>query len=141
MGLLFQEDVAYKPKDEFEVKLDLSFKPKSDTDESIKRDNREKATGLLPYLKLDVKVLKLQPEEVRVKVIRDSREVVLAKKLKGAVELKLDVGYTDDVKGGISGYKHEVQFMSEEKKVLSRILIEIDKEGNYLVNGEKRGKF
>lgn len=134
-----QDDIAYKPKDEFEVKLDLSFKSKSATEST--KTSREKTTGLLPYLKLNVRILKLQPDEARIRVIRDSKEAVLNKKLNGEIEIKLDVGYTDDVKGGISGYKHEIQFMSAEKKVLRRILIEIDKEGNYMINGEKRGKF
>ena len=140
--LLVQDEIGYKPKDEFEIKLDLSFKQKSNSDDdgNIYREKKT-ATGLLPYLKLDVRILKLQPGEVKLKVIRDSKDAVLNKKLSGTLEIKLEVGYTDDIKAGISGYKHELLFMSAEKNVLSRILIEIDKEGNYMVNGEKRGKF
>jgi hypothetical protein len=145
--LVFQEVTPFKAKEDFEVKLDLSFKQRTQIDdkgvylnETRKDHDKRTSTALLPYVNLNVIVLKHQPEEFKVKITRDDKVLVLNKKISEKMEIRLNVGFTDDVKDGISGYKHELQFLSPDKKVLSRILIEFDKEGYYFVNGEKRGK-
>lgn len=143
----FQDEPAFKSKEDFEVKLNLSFKQRTHDDdsgvhlnESAKDHERRTTSAMLPYLNMNVRILKIQPEEVKVKVTKDDRSVLLNKKLSESMEIKLDAGFTDDIKDGLSGFKHELHFFSPEKKVVSRILIEFDKDGNYFVNGEKRGK-
>jgi len=143
---LIQDEIPFKPKEDFEIKFDLTFKQRNHDDKAFymdeTRDQHDKRTGTtpLPYLKLMVKIKLVQPEEVKVKVIRDDKNVKLMKKAQQDMEFTLDLGFTDDVKDKISGYKHVIQFLSSKKEVLSRIVIEFDKEGNYFVNGEKRGK-
>lgn len=146
--LLFtiQDEVPFKPKDEFEIKFDLSFKQRSRDEKTVylqetraEYDKRTSASPL-PYLKLFVKVKQLQPDEVKIKVVRDDNVPVLSKKTEQDMEFKLELGFTNDIKDQVSGYKHVIQFLSSKKEVLSRIVIEFDREGNYFVNGEKRGK-
>lgn len=146
--LFIQDPVAFKPSDEFQIKPELTFKQRSTSDDSEihmsetrKENERRKSTDALPYLKLNVKIQKVQAGEYKVRIIRDNQETLFSKKVSPEMELKFEPGFTDDIKDGISGFKHEIEFVSADKKVVSRILIEIDKEGNYMVNGEKRGKF
>ena len=142
----FQEEIPFKPKDDFEVKFDLTFRQRTYEAKSVyideTRAEHQKRTNLapLPYLKLIVKVKRVQPEEIKLKVVRDDKSTILTKKTESDMEFKLDVGFTDDIKDRISGYKHVIQFLSSKKDVISRIVIEFDKEGNYFVIGEKRGK-
>lgn len=146
--LFFQEEVPFKAKEDFEVKFEMSFKQRQASDESltVRYDetaaDREKRTNLdpLPYLTLRVKILKLQEDEIRMKVIKDDKSTVMNKKTATNQEVSLDVGFVADAKDRISGYKHVLQFLSSDKKTISQIVIEFDKDGNYLVNGEKRGK-
>lgn len=145
--LIFQNDPPFKPAEEFEIKFDLSFKQRSQLDnktvhltETEKDNERRTNSTPLPYLILHFKLLKIQPDEVKLKIIKDDKNLVLNRKIKDNVELQLEVGFTDDVKDRISGYKHVIQFISADKKVLSVIVIEFDEEGNYKVNGELRGK-
>jgi hypothetical protein len=98
------------------------------------------STTPLPYLNLHVKILTHKPEEIKIKVVKDDQNTVYNKKLVAGMEFRIDVGFTDDLKDRISGYKHVIQFLSTDKNVLSIILIEFYKDGNYMVNGEKRGK-
>lgn len=144
---LFQENPPFKPSEDFEVKFDLSFRQRTQLDNKTVRlteteKEKEKRTDStpLPYLKLHIKLLKIHHDEIKLKVIKDDKNFVLNKKIKESIELRLDVGFTDDVKDRISGYKHVIQFLSVDKKVLSIIVIEFDEEGNYKVNGELRGK-
>ncbi len=143
-----QDEAPFKAKEDFEIRFDLSFKQRShsvDT-ETVHLDEtqaeREKRTSStpLPFLKLTIKIISIPPEEVRLKVIKDDKSAALNRKTESGMEFKLELGFTDDIKDGISGYKHVIQFLSADKKVLSRILIEFDDQGNYFVNGEKRGK-
>lgn len=144
---LFQENPPFKPSEDFEVKFNLSFRQRTQLDNKTVRlteteKEKEKRTDStpLPYLKLHVKLLKIHPDEIKLKVIKDDKNFVLNKKINESIELRLDVGFTDDIKDRISGYKHVIQFLSVDKKVLSVIVIEFDEEGNYMVNGELRGK-
>lgn len=142
----FQE-IPHKAQREFEIKFDMSFKQRPVAsnytvrlEETKEERDRRTSSDLLPYLILKVKILELQPEEIKMRAIRDGNTQVFNKKVSAGAEFKLDLGFTDDVKDGISGYKHVIEFLSAEKKIVSQILIEFDKEGNYMVNGEKRGK-
>jgi hypothetical protein len=145
--LFFQVEVPFKPKDAFEIKFELSFKARSNSgsqntfhlDETVGEEAKRTSNDPLPYLKLNVKILNVLPEEVRIKVTRDNKIQLFNKKIDYR-EFKLDVGFTDDIKDGVSGYMHVIEFLSEDKKTVSKIVIEFDREGNYMVNGEKRGK-
>ncbi|HEU5289227.1 MAG TPA: hypothetical protein VFU05_01210 [Cyclobacteriaceae bacterium] len=141
-----QEEVPFKPKEDFEIKFDLTFKVRTTDDKAVylneTRAEHEKRTSAtpLPFLKLLVKVKRLQQEEIKLKVIRDDKNTLFSKKTEPDMEFKLEVGFTDDLKDQVSGYRHVIQFLSSKKEVLSRIVIEFDKDGNYFVNGEKRGR-
>jgi hypothetical protein len=53
----------------------------------------------------------------------------------------LVIGYTDDVKDRVTPHEYILTFLSEDKTPLSRIVIFIDEDGTFAVNGEKRGRF
>lgn len=141
-----QEEIPFKSKEDFEIKFDLTFKQRErDTktvylSESPNEHDKRNNTSPLPYLKLLVTIKLVQPEELKMKVIKDDKNAIISKKTEQGMEIKLDLGFTDDIKDRVSGYKHVIQFLSGKKDVLSKIVIEFDKEGNYFVNGEKRGK-
>jgi hypothetical protein len=149
-GLLsFQEDPPYKPTDEFEVKLNFEFKDrgagrdpnKIEMNQTLKERDKSRGSGLLPYLYLNLKVLKQAPEEIRVRVIENSTKNVLNyKKFDTATVLKLDLGFTDDIKDRVGAYQYIVYFLNDEKDPISKIVIYFEKDGTYLVNGEMRGK-
>jgi len=146
--LASQNNVPFKPNDAFEIKFDLSFKQPPSEDKinstvhlSETAGEQQKRTSISPqpYLILNVKILKILPEEIRVKVFKDENIQVLNKKTEAGMEFKLDVGFTADVKD-VNGCKQVIEFFSEDKVPVSRIVIEFDKEGNYMVNGEKKGR-
>jgi hypothetical protein len=144
--IAFADEAPFKPKDDFEVKFDLTFKQRDRDEKTVymnetyKEREKRTITTPLPFLKLFVKIKRIEPEEIKLKVIRDDKNTLISKKTGQDMEFKLELGYTDDIKDRISGYKHVIQFLSAKKDVLSVIVIEFDKEGNYFVNGEKRGK-
>ncbi|HEX6226979.1 MAG TPA: hypothetical protein VFZ52_21320 [Chryseolinea sp.] len=139
---LFQDDAPYKSNDEFELKLDLQFKQRPKAETKVEFDRRTLPTGGMnaPYLYLSLKVLKVTPEEVRIKVLKNNTQTLLARKFDPNVVLKLDLGFTDDIKDRVTAHQYLITFLSKEKSVLSRIEIFFETDGTYLVNGEKRGK-
>ncbi len=94
-----------------------------------------------PYLHINLRILKIIPEEVRVKVTKSPNETLLFKKFDPNVVIKLDLGFTDDIKDRVSSHQYIVTYLSKEKMPLSKIEIFFEEDGTYLVNGEKRGKF
>ena len=142
LTFLFQDDAPYKSNDEFELKLDLQFKQRPKSETKVEFDRRTLPTGGMnaPYLYLSLKVLKVTPEEVRIKVLKNNTQTLLARKFDPNVVLKLDLGFTDDIKDRVTAHQYLITFLSKEKSALSRIEIFFETDGTYLVNGEKRGK-
>jgi hypothetical protein len=139
---LFQDQAPYKSNDEFELKLDLQFRQRPKSETKVELDHRTLPTSGMnaPYLYLNLKVVKAVPEEVRIKVLKNNSETLLARKFDPNVVVKLDLGFTDDIKDRVTAYQYLITFLSKEKSILSRIEIFFETDGTYLVNGEKRGK-
>ena len=147
--LLFviQDDVPFKPTDEFEIKLNFEFKERERTsfnkvemDLSKKEYERSLGSGPLPYLFLNLKVLKPTPEEVRIRIVENGKNSVLNRKFDPDTILKLDLGFTDDIKDRIGAYQYRIFFLTHDKEPVSLITIYFEEDGTYLVNGVVRGK-
>jgi len=148
MSFFIQDPIPYKPSEEFDLKLNFEFKDRSsardpnkiDMDMSPKEYQKKNGTGVLPYLHLNLRVLTQQSNEMRVKVIENGKRNVLNKKFDPSIILKLDCGFTDDIKDRVGPYEYTVVFLNEDKDPVSRIVIYFEKDGTYLVNGQNRGK-
>jgi hypothetical protein len=146
-SVLSQDTVPYKAMDEFELKLDFVFKDrqradpnKVELDQSRKEYERSRGSGPLPYLFLDFRVLKQQPTELRVRVIENNDKLVHNKKIDIKTVLKLELGFTDDIKDRVGAYEYTILLLDDDKKPVSRIVVYFEKDGTYLVNGQVRGK-
>jgi hypothetical protein len=145
--LSFAQTVPFKPKEEFEVKLNYEFRPRP-TENTAKirfedtRSDREKqsSSSVLPYLKLNINIL-AAAGAVKAKFQNNKNGNLASKKVKDGVILPIDIGYTDDVKDRVAAHHYTVTFLNEDKTEISKIVIFIDKDGTFLVNDEKRGKF
>jgi len=141
--LLFQDQARYKSNDEFELKLDLQFKKRPGPDiNKVELEKRTLPTAGMnaPYLYIDLRVLKPVAEEYRVKVLKNGRETLMSRKFDPDLIIKLDLGFTDDIKDHVTPHHYLVTFFSKDKEPLSRIEILFEEDGTYIVNGEKRGK-
>jgi hypothetical protein len=148
LSFVFAQETPFKPKDEFEIKLDYQFKQRPQADhnsvylaETRSEHERRQTGSVLPYLILNIKMLKLEQEEVRVRISKNMEDRPVNKKINLDTILQLDLGFTDDMKDQVKAYEYTVSFLSPEKVPVNRILIRIDKEGSFFVNGEKRGQF
>jgi hypothetical protein len=142
-------EVPFKPKDEFEVLIDYQFKQRPSIDPFIvtfseSKENqiqKQYGDGVRPYLILTIKLVKLSDLEVKVKALNNDRKVILNKKVSTGELLKIDMGFTDDIKDWIGPYEVNVMFYTRDKVETSRIKMIVEESGNFLVNGEIRGKF
>ncbi len=149
LAALFLQDVPLKPKDEFEVKLDYQFKsrpPQSinttvHLDETREEHDRRVSSTPLPFLTLNIKMLKLSEEEVRVRVTNNLTLRVAMRKVEAGTTIPLEIGFTDDAKDRVTAHHYFLTLLSPKKAELSKIEILIEEDGTFLVNGEKRGKF
>lgn len=141
------QDIPNKPDNEFAIRLELKFKGRQlskgneiKVSETIGEYERRTSVDELPYLILYVSFLELNLGESRVKILRDGKVFGNNKKIEVGKEIKLEVGFTDDAKDKISGYEHILYLLSDDKKQISKIVITIEENGDYLVNGQKRGR-
>lgn len=144
--LLIQDQIPLKPNREFEIvtKYELRKKAEHEANQVVfdrsDDSNRSNNSDMLPYLTLSIKIKKWAPDVTQVKITDSSGKVFLKKKQSDDGQYSLDMGYVDDMKDNVTSGKFWVAFI-KEKKVIEQISIEVEADGTFLVNGEKRGKF
>lgn len=144
---VWQDTVPYKPMDEFEVKLNFEFRErhrgdpnKVELDRTQKEVERSRGSAPLPYLFLNFRALKLSDTEVRARVLENNSKVAFNKKIDTSSVLKLELGFTDDIKDRVGPYEYTILLLNENKEPLTRVVIYFQTDGTYLVNGQMRGK-
>ena len=140
----FQNDAPLKSTKEFEVstKYELRKKPTSDDPKIVFETNETKrsSTDLLPYLSLTLKIKKWASGVTQVRISDTQGKTYLRKKPSTDSSYPFEMGYVDDMKDKVGPSKFIVTF-HKEKQVVEQITIEVEEEGTFLVNGERRGKF
>lgn len=149
LTLLLQTGVPYKASEEFKIELEYKFKPRPMTDNSYidltetQRDKERRTSGgnPLPYLILHISFQQLSDKEVRVRCIDNNKKNKLSRKAEVNREYKLDLGFTDDMKDRVTPHEFTLTLQSDDKDDTSRITMLIERDGTFLVNGLRRGKF
>ncbi len=145
--LFLQTETPFKPMEEIEVKLNFEFREriredanKINMDQTRATNERSRGSGPLPYLFVNVKVLKQNADEVRLKVVENGSRIKLNKKFDMNTLLKLDLGFTDDIKDRVTAHEYTIYYLTKDKQPLSKIIIFFEEDGTYIVNGQVRGK-
>jgi len=142
-----QHDVPYKVNEEFEIKLDYQFKERgqysSNTlvySEKAREVDGNVTKTVLPYVKLKLKILKLNDEH-RLKIDTNLRNNLLARNhIEVGQEYIIDLGFTNDVKDRITANEYTITLLSADKKPVSKIIVLVETDGTFKVNGQTRGK-
>ncbi|MBI3218761.1 MAG: hypothetical protein HYZ44_04560 [Bacteroidetes bacterium] len=136
--LLWSQQLPYKVASEYEAKIDLSFReePSQDINTFNYTDEKKKPNGPVAYLVINFKLL-VSNNEVKFRVIQGSKSKL--EKIKTGEVKKIEMGFVDDLKE--DGTLVQILLLDDKKKEISQILISIEKDGTFLMNGEKRGKF
>jgi len=103
----FQNQIPFKPSDEFQVNIDLKFKVKqSNYGPSTFSANGERldktSTATFPFLMVDVSQLKIQNDEARIVAINSQGKTLLKKKTSPLPMLHFEMGFVDDLKSKTS---------------------------------------
>lgn len=143
-----QNEVPYKPSADFELKIDYVFRERPPIDrQTVEYDKptdekvRKATSGPLPYLLIQLKVLSVTDQELRVRVTDAQGRLVFNRKAEPGTLVKLDWGFAEDIKDRIVPHEYSVLFIDSYKKPVSRIFMTVMEDGTFFVNEEKRGKF
>lgn len=143
----FQDDVPFKPDDEFVIKFVFTFNKRGEANKTdlvlsqVATSTYDRPdTSPLPFMEVTLELLKKSENEVKVKVIRDNDFPVAKKKITEGMKMSVFSGFVDDIKDQVAGYNHVIYFLDKDGTAVSKIVIEFDEEGFYTVNGKKRGK-
>jgi hypothetical protein len=140
----FLQDVPFKPSAEFQAAVDLQFKSKPGDGNNSFDGNGNKVkqqTGLLPFLSVKISALVPSNGEIRLRAVDALHAVLLSKKISPNTSYRLDMGFIQDLKNESATSTIVIYFLNEKKVEVSKIVLNVTKEGDFLVNGEKRGQF
>lgn len=134
----FCQQPPYKAVSEFEANIDLSFrdKPTKDIDTFIYSDQKKEPNGPTAYLIIQFKLL-VSNSEFRIRMIQGEKSS--SSKIKVGEVKKIEMGFVDALKENES--QLQLILLDDKKNEISQILISIEKDGTFLMNGEKRGQF
>ncbi|MBN8575918.1 MAG: hypothetical protein J0L66_03210 [Cytophagales bacterium] len=139
-----QPAIPFKPDTEFDFKFDYVFKERPPADkpdyEAPDAPHRPVRNGPLPYLKTELKLTSLNPNEVRLKVISSKGVIVQQKKCTAQMIIKLDWGFSDDVKDRVAPHQYVVQLLNEKKQPVSQIVLNAEPDGHFYINGQRKGR-
>ena len=150
LSIVLQTEIPHKPKEEYKVELEYQFKQRPSTGnsnrvdfelESEKTNKKKYEEGSLPYLIVNFKVIKLSDQEIRIRVIKNTGQTILNKKVEAGSSYKLDLGFTDDMKDRVMAHEFKVYFLNDKRKEVSVVTLFIGEDGTFLINDEVRGKF
>lgn len=137
-----QDSLRYKPSDEFEAKIDLSFKKRegdgSNTFTFSESTKKRTMDTPIAFLVIQFKVLKLN-DEVKMKILKESGSRTTKIKV-GSVE-KIEMGFMEDIKSNGQPAHIILRFLNDQKVETCQVILMIEEDGTFLVNGQKRGKF
>ncbi|QOI98099.1 MAG: hypothetical protein HRU69_11655 [Flammeovirgaceae bacterium] len=143
---LMAQEVPFKPDSEFELRINMNFKVRPPADvtkikveETFGEYEKRTSNTPLPYVILLLNVVKAGEEEVRLSVSKNGK-AYYSRKVETGKDVKLDIGFSDDIKDRTIEHEYEITFLTDRKKPVSRIVIFFSEEGDYLVNGVKRGR-
>ncbi len=150
--LLQNTDIPFKPMAEFEIQIDYQFKQRANTNTNsnttidyvetvAEQEKKRYGTGIRPYLILNVKLIKLSSVEVKARAVNNIDRTLFNKKVEAGDIIRIDMGFTDDVKDRVGPHEVTIVFLSPDKKETTRILMFVQEDGTFIVNGEVRGKF
>ena len=141
-GVFAQGPIAYESKENFEFELDYSFKmkPPPERDKVDLGYSTSYTAQPLPYLKLKFGFLNLPKHYFRLRVEDNFGVVRRNKRLRAPGIYVLDMGYSDDVKDRVAPHKYTLFFLSKERDKISKIEVEVEENGNLLLNGEFHGR-
>ena len=136
--LLWSQQLPFKASAEYEAKVDLSFKhkPGQNIDTFTYTDEKKKTDGPVAYLVIHFKLL-VSNNEVKLRIIQGANSKL--EKIKTGEVKKIEMGFVDDLKE--AGTPLQLVLLDDKKNAISQILISIDKDGTFLMNGEKQGQF
>jgi hypothetical protein len=143
--LLWQVDVPFKSSDEFEVNVDMKYKPKPDENKpntySVTGNRLDKTSSALsPFLNVNLTKLKILADEVKMKAMDSSGKTIFKRKT-SADDIHLAMGFVDDLKAGEVANEVTIYFFSAEKKEIRKITCTVLSDGTFQVNGKWHGKF
>jgi len=142
-------EVPLKSEDEFKLELEYKFKVKPASENSFidltetenEKRKRTSNTSPLPYLIVHLSFPKLPEVEVRIRCADNNLKNRLSKKVEVGKVYTLDLGFTEDMKDRITPYEYTFYLLDHDRKETSRIVLRVEADGTFLVNGARRGKF
>jgi hypothetical protein len=135
------QEIPFKAKEEFDLKLAMQFKTRpANSQTGIFTSEAKNTATPLPFISIDLTILKILEDELRVKVLDNSSTVLANVNLEKKNNVKLELGFADDIKDQVGSHKYHVNFHGADKAVKRTIVILFEKDGTFYVNGEKRGK-
>ena len=136
-----QSEVQNKARDEFEIKIDLSFKERPSRDPNsfnFADTPLRPSNGSIAYLTILFVLIKSN-DESKIRIIQGHKGTI--DKIKLNEVKKIEMGFIEDLKSEAVPNQLILFLLNSKKVKISKIILLVEADGTFMVNGEKRGRF
>jgi hypothetical protein len=133
------QEVPFKLKEEYETKIEVVFKAREvRSPNSVNLEGEQFSKGLISFLYIHFKIL-VSNGEKRIRIIHGRKDKI--RKIEVNENIDLEMGFIEDLKSKESSGMVTLILLTEKKEPVSKVILSIEEDGTFLVNGVKRGKF
>lgn len=136
------QNIPYRNDSTYKLELKMEFKTPEPADVNQVKPGQvfRNNPGVELYVNVKLKLLLLIEGDYKLKVVNNNGQAVLTTKLKKPDDYLIKLGRVKDVKERKTANLYIAQFYNKEKKLRSRITIEIKENGDFMVNNKLFGK-
>ena len=133
------QEVPFKLKEEYETKIEVVFKAReARSPNSVNLEGEQFSKGLISFLYIHFKILVSNGEE-KIRIIHGRKDKI--RKITIKEDIDLEMGFIEDLKSKESPGMVTLILLTAKKEPVSKVILLIEEDGTFLVNGVKRGKF
>jgi hypothetical protein len=143
LSSIAQVDLPVLSNDQFEAKIDLSFRERKGEEANtfkFEESKEKKKTFGKPIAFLAINFKLLKPVEIiKVKAVQGNQSKT--QKIIDDKFLHFEMGFIEDLKTNDIPNELTLLFLGGLKKEMGKVVFLVSEDGTFLVNGEKRGRF
>jgi hypothetical protein len=139
LGFLQVPQPPFLPEEEFDYEIEFFIKKKTSEDKPVYEVNPKRTySDVLPYVKIHFAFASFKPDDKRIRLYKDGGSFN-NKRIKGPMKLTLDMGYTVDMKEGITPARYSIVIFNDQNEPRARITVEVKPNGELLINDQASG--
>ncbi len=135
-----EKTIPFLEEDKYSYEIEFFLKKKPPAPNQIYDINEKQSprADVLPYVKIEFTFRSFEKTDKKIQVFRAGR-ILNSKKIKGPMNITLDMGYAVDMKEGVEPSEYVIYIVNDDNERRARINISVKENGELYINDTMSG--